>query len=192
MKNKTLFIVSILVVLSFAGKVKAEPYTDIDVHQAYNMITSGSYPNLLILDVRTENEFDEMHIANAILIPHTELEERINELAGHENHEVIIYCNSGYRSTIASQILDNHGFTKVYNMVGGITAWTDADYPVRITGDVNGDGKVDASDLNELSKAYGCTPENPNWNPDCNFNFDYIINIIDLKKLGKNYRKTNP
>jgi len=110
----------------------ASPYTSIDVATAYTMITSGSYPNLVILDVRNKNEYDPGHIYGAVWIPVTELEARIGELAGHENHEIIVYCRSGSRSATASGILDAHDFTKVYNMIGGITAWQSAGYPVWI------------------------------------------------------------
>ena len=65
-------------------------------------------------------------------IPHTELGARIGELVGHENHEIIVYCRSGVRSVNASEILDFHNFTRVYNMLGGILAWQSAGYPVWI------------------------------------------------------------
>ncbi len=110
----------------------ASPYTSIDVDTAYNMITNGSYPDLVALDVRTQNEYDSGHIYGAVWIPHTELEARIAELASHEDHEMIVYCKSGGRSVTASEILDSHNFTKVYNMLGGISAWKSADYPVWI------------------------------------------------------------
>jgi parallel beta-helix repeat protein len=110
----------------------ASPYTSIDVVTAYTMITSGSYPDLVVLDVRTKSEYDSRHIYRAVWIPVTELEARIGELAGHENHEIIVYCGSGGRSATASGILDAHGFTKVYNMMGGISAWQSAGYPVWI------------------------------------------------------------
>jgi len=110
----------------------ASPYTDINVATAYTMIVSGSYPNLVILDVRTKSEYDSGHIYGAVWIPVTELEVRISELAGHESHEIIVYCRSGGRSATASGILDTHGFTKVYNMMGGISAWQSAGYPVWI------------------------------------------------------------
>jgi parallel beta-helix repeat protein len=97
------------------------------------MITSGFYPNLVVLDVRTQGEYDSGHIYRAVWIPVSELEVRIGELAGHENHEIIVYCKSGVRSATASQILVDHDFTKVYNMLGGITAWQSAGYPVWIS-----------------------------------------------------------
>jgi len=108
----------------------ASPYTDIDVDTAYNMITNGSYPDLVVLDVRTKSEYDDGHIYGAVWIPHTELDARISELAGHENHEIIVYCRTGVRSVTASNILDSHNFTKVYNMLGGITAWQSTGHQV--------------------------------------------------------------
>lgn len=61
---------------------------------------------------------------------------------------------------------------------------------VTITGDVDGDGKVDASDLFDLSKAYGSDPSKPNWNPNCDFNDDGKVDASDLFNLSKNYGKT--
>jgi len=112
--------------------VHASPYTNISVATAYNMITSGLYPDLVVLDVRWQYEYDGGHIYGAVWIPVSELDARIGELAGHENHEVIVYCKSGGRSVTASGILDSHNFTKVYNMLGGILAWQSAGYPVWI------------------------------------------------------------
>ncbi len=107
----------------------ASPYMDIDVAAAYDMITSGSYPDLLVLDVRTQDDYDSEHIEGAVLIPHMELEVRLDELTDHKDHEVIVYCKSGGRSQIASELLEEHAFTKVYNMVGGIQEWRSAGYP---------------------------------------------------------------
>jgi len=130
-----ILVVLLMGVLGAALKfqaVHASPYTDIDVDTAYNMITNGSYPDLVVLDVRTQSEYDSGHIYGAVLIPHTELETRISELAGHENHEIIVYCGSGVRSVTASEILDSHNFMKVYNMLGGIQAWQSSGYPAWI------------------------------------------------------------
>lgn len=110
--------------------VNALPYTDIDVDIAYQMVTNGTYPNLVILDVRTKTEFDTGHLQKALLIPHTELEQRIDELEEHKNHEIIVYCQKGSRSRIACGTLDAHEFIRIYNMMGGIEAWIGKDYPV--------------------------------------------------------------
>jgi len=63
----------------------------------------------------------------------------------------------------------------------------------RISGDVNGDNKVDFSDLYQLGKAYSSTSASgPNWNPDCDFNWDGKIDDSDLSSLCSNYGKTKP
>ncbi len=103
-------------------------YVDVTVSEAKNMIESN--PLLVVLDVRTQSEYNSGHIKNAKLIPHTELEARIGEL--DENRETLVYCHSGGRSTTASQILIDHDFSQVYNMLGGMLAWTDADYPAYV------------------------------------------------------------
>jgi rhodanese-related sulfurtransferase len=86
--------------------------------------------NIVILDVRNETEYAAAHLDNAIWIPLHELENRINELTDKQNTPVLVYCGVGGRSVVACQILKDHGFTKVYNMIGGITEWMNANYPV--------------------------------------------------------------
>ena len=110
--------------------VYGKQYTDIDVVTANNMITNGSYPNLIILDVRTQSEYNEGHLENAVLIPVTELESRIEEISQHKDSEIIVYCKIGGRSAQASSILDSNNFTKVFNVLGGIAAWESANYSV--------------------------------------------------------------
>ena len=106
------------------------PYIDIDVKNAHNMINDGSDSNLIILDVRTQSEYEKGHLEKAILIPVTELQSRINELLQYINNEIIVYCHIGARSSQASSILDSNKFTKVYNILGGIAAWESANYSV--------------------------------------------------------------
>jgi len=59
----------------------------------------------------------------------------------------------------------------------------------RTPGDVNGDGRVDSSDLNALSQAFGSFPSASNWNQDCDFNYDNLVSISDLYAIGKNYNE---
>ena len=93
------------------------------------MIANTSvYPNLMVLDVRTPPEYNTIHICNASLIPLEELIYRINELEPYNDIEIIVYCQSGGRSASASQILVDEGFSKVFNMQGGISSWINAGY----------------------------------------------------------------
>ena len=106
------------------------PYTDIDVKTAHDVISDGIYPNLIILDVRTQSEYEKGHLKKSILIPVTALKSRINELSQYINTEIIVYCHIGSRSSQASKILDSNNFTKIYNILGGIKAWESANYSV--------------------------------------------------------------
>ena len=82
--------------------------------------------NILLLDVRTVDEFDGPlgHIAGAVLIPIQEIEQRIDELNKHKEKEIIVICRSGNRSQTGTRILISHGINAV-NMVGGMKAWND-------------------------------------------------------------------
>jgi len=69
--------------------------------------------------------------------------------------------------------------------------YIDGTVHVKILGDVNGDGNVDASDLFDLSKAYGSKLGDPNWNPDCDFNRNNKVDASDLIDLSKNYGESS-
>ena len=132
-KKRLIFSIVILLISSFIHipiiSVKAQSYTSISVNEAHNMINNSTlYPDLLILDVRTQGEYDDGHICNATLIPVTELESRISEIESYVDTEILVYCRSGSRSATASQILVDNNFTKVYNMLGGFTTWVSFNY----------------------------------------------------------------
>jgi rhodanese-related sulfurtransferase len=103
--------------------------TDISVQVANDMINNNTgYPNLLILDVREQWEYDINHLHEALLIPLGELESRLDEIESYNETEIIVYCRTGVRSQEGSDILVANNFTKVFNMLGGITAWIDEGY----------------------------------------------------------------
>jgi rhodanese-related sulfurtransferase len=84
----------------------------------------------LILDVRTPGEFKSGHLPNAVLIPVQELQRRIGELSAYRQKDILIYCATGNRSTVASKILLDQGFTRIANMRYGIVDWQQRKYPV--------------------------------------------------------------
>jgi len=77
------------------------------------LISSGA----VVVDVRTEEEFEEEHYPNAICIPVNEITQRANEI-GQKDTPVVLYCASGARSAYASKILKLLGFSKVVNAGG--------------------------------------------------------------------------
>ena len=76
----------------------------------------------IIIDARTEEEFAEGHIENAILIPEYEIAERAEKELPDKDALILVYCRSGRRSKIASEELVKLGYTNVKEF-GGIIDW---------------------------------------------------------------------
>ncbi len=88
-------------------------------------------PDLFILDVRTPKEYyKDGHIKGSKLIPTYELAKRIGEIKDKKDKEVYVICHSGSRSVGSSNALDQMGFKKVYNVLGGMSAWKRRRFPV--------------------------------------------------------------
>jgi len=100
-------------------------YTDVTPKEAYEII---SQQEVVVLDVRTQEEYDSGHISNALLIPVSELESRLHELSPSDH--ILEYCRSGNRSEQADNILVANDFIHAYNMVGGIIEWQAQGFPV--------------------------------------------------------------
>ena len=78
--------------------------------------------DFIILDVRTEEEYDTEHIANAILIPHYEIKEKAESILTDKDQLSLIYCRSGRRSKNAASTLATLGYTNIKEF-GGIIDW---------------------------------------------------------------------
>jgi rhodanese-related sulfurtransferase len=100
-------------------------YKTISVSDARALMESSS--NVLVVDVRSPQEYAQGHLYGAINIPLSDLPLRIGGL--EKNRPILVYCRTGHRSAQASSILVNAGFTQIYNLEGGITAWINAGYP---------------------------------------------------------------
>ena len=101
-------------------------HMEANVTTAKQMVDSN--PLLVILDVQETPDYLAGHIRNAISIPLSELEERIGEL--DPDRETLVYAESGYGSSEATNILTENGFINIYDMCCGIRGWSDAGYPV--------------------------------------------------------------
>ena len=76
----------------------------------------------VILDVRSQEEYEAAHIPGAILLPHTEIEERAEEMLADKDQLILVYCRSGRRSKLAAGALVELGYTNVKEF-GGIIDW---------------------------------------------------------------------
>jgi rhodanese-related sulfurtransferase len=96
----------------------------ISVSDAYNMYQNGAF----VLDVRTQEEWNEFHAPNTTLVPLDQLASRLNEIP--RDREIVVVCRSGNRSQQGRDILLNAGFEQVTSMTGGLNEWRTSGYPV--------------------------------------------------------------
>lgn len=85
---------------------------------------------LVILDMRTPEEFAAGHIPEARNIPHDQVADKLVELAPLHGKTVVLYCRSGRRSGIAAKLLRDAGFSDVRLLEGDFPGWEAAKYPV--------------------------------------------------------------
>lgn len=102
------------------GENKKITYEQITAQQAKEIMdTQNDY---IIIDARTEEEFEDGRIKNAILIPEYEIADRAEEELPNKDTLILVYCRSGRRSKIASEELVKLGYTNVKEF-GGIIDW---------------------------------------------------------------------
>ena len=95
-------------------------YQTISPSTAMEMMTQSK--DIIILDVRTEEEFNEGYIENAILLPYTDIPFQAKKVLPDKEATILIYCRSGRRSAIAAKNLVELGYTNIYDF-GGIIDW---------------------------------------------------------------------
>lgn len=79
---------------------------------------------MFLLDVRQPQEYEQVNIEGATLIPLPQLAARLSELEPHRDEPIVVHCHHGGRSMQATIFLRQQGFTNVKNMTGGIDAWS--------------------------------------------------------------------
>jgi rhodanese-related sulfurtransferase len=144
-----ILIALLIIVPGIAG---AAPKIGCTVPAVYENVTACQAKSILeskdvfLLDVRTPAEYNYSHIEGAILIPLKNvpahdpvnlpddqlLPNRMKELPENKNTKIVVYCYTGKRGGIASQMIADAGYKRVYNIQGGLTAWVNAGYPVVI------------------------------------------------------------
>ena len=93
-------------------------YLNFSKRKSMEKIFSLDSSQLLIIDVRSEEEFNAGHFSSAINIPHDQIASRIEELSQHKQKGIVLYCHSGARAAAAEKILKNNGFANVINAGG--------------------------------------------------------------------------
>lgn len=125
-----LALAAMLLGLAGCGLGDPKGYSDVTASQLHAQMQQGdaSGSPLMIVDVRTPQEYRSGHIRGALLLPVNMLEEHLSEVP--RNRAVYVYCQAGARSARAASLLVRHGYTRINNLQGGIAAWQRAGYKV--------------------------------------------------------------
>ena len=122
--KKLLFLLLAVVLLTACAHTKEN-----DQEAAYMNITAEEAKAIMdieegyiILDVRTQVEYDQGHIPGAIVISHEEIAEKAEEVLTDKDQLILVYCRSGRRSKIAAEALVELGYTNIKEF-GGIIDW---------------------------------------------------------------------
>jgi phage shock protein E len=95
-------------------------YRKISSKEAKEMMDEDS--DIIILDVRTQDEYDSGHIEGALLIPNDQISEKAESVLTDKDATILVYCRSGRRSLSASKELADLSYTNIYDF-GGIIDW---------------------------------------------------------------------
>ena len=118
--RKQTFALLLTLVLLLTACAQAVSYEQITQEEAKQIMdTTNGY---ILLDTRTQEEYDHSHIPGALLIPHTEIAQRAEEALPDKDQVILVYCRSGNRSKQASEVLAELGYTHVKEF-GGIHTW---------------------------------------------------------------------
>ncbi|WP_196000294.1 rhodanese-like domain-containing protein [Clostridium sp. 1001271B_151109_B4] len=96
-------------------------FRSINSNEAKNLIETCN--ELVIIDVRRFSEYKSEKIPNAVNIPVEELEWEIEELKENIDKPILVYCKAGHKSALACQMLEEEGFSKIYNLGQGILGY---------------------------------------------------------------------
>lgn len=122
MELSWLLPVAFLLLFVFKGKIMGamSGFQEIGPAEAARLVEEGA----ILLDVRERTEWARGHIPGARHLPLGQLGARLPELENLRTKPVVVQCQSGTRSAMAARMLKQAGFEHVYNLGGGLMAWT--------------------------------------------------------------------
>ena len=113
--------------LAACASLQRQAVRSVDAARALKLSKSS---RTVIVDVRNPDEYAAGHLPGARLLPVGEIAKRLSELPADKKTPLLLYCLAGKRSTQAVGVLKEEGYLRIYNLLGGITAWKQAGYPV--------------------------------------------------------------
>jgi rhodanese-related sulfurtransferase len=115
--------------LFYEIRERVQAFAALSSMQAVRLMNQGA----LVIDLRGKESFDAGHIGDARNVPAAELEAQAESLKKWRDRNVITYCDSGSSGAGAARTLTKLGFTKVFNLRGGLNAWVKDNLPLSKT-----------------------------------------------------------
>jgi len=110
------------------NSISAELWTVSELNESISKLDH----ELVLLDVRTQAEYDSGHILNAINISHEQILEYPELLAEYKDSQMVVFCRSGVRAGKVIQLLESIGFEDIIDIDGDMLAWSEAGYRMEV------------------------------------------------------------
>jgi rhodanese-related sulfurtransferase len=122
-------LLAAIAVVVFELRARVQAFAALSAMQAVRLMNQGA----LVIDLRSRERYDAGHIVDARNVPVAELESQADALKKWRDKSVITYCDSGADGAGAARSLTKLGFTKVFNLQGGLNAWVKDNLPLAKT-----------------------------------------------------------
>jgi len=128
-KNFISLAFSLFASVVFSGVAFASETPQISQHELLTALKTPNH-NIVILDVRSPEEYENGHLVNAINVSHNTVAAKLDKLSQYENNTVVVYCRSGRRAAFAEQVLTKNNFRNLRHLTGDMNGWLAAKLPV--------------------------------------------------------------
>ena len=122
-------LLAAIAVVAFELRARVQAFAALRATQAVRLMNQGA----LVIDLRSKELYDAGHIVDARNVPVGEIESQADSLKKWRDRNVITYCDSGTDGAGAARTLMKLGFTKVFNLHGGLNAWVKDNLPLTKT-----------------------------------------------------------
>jgi rhodanese-related sulfurtransferase len=122
-------VLAAIVVVAYELRARVQAFAALSATQAVRLMNQGA----LVIDLRSKESFDAGHIVDARNVPAAEIESQAESLKKWREKNVITYCDTGSNGAGAARALVKLGFTKVFNLQGGLNAWVKDNLPLTKT-----------------------------------------------------------
>jgi rhodanese-related sulfurtransferase len=122
-------LLAAVAVTLYEVRARVQSFAALSAMQAVRLMNQGA----LIIDLRSKESYDAGHIGDARNVPAAELESQAETFKKWRDRTVITYCDTGISGAGAARTLTKLGFTKVFNLDGGLNAWVKDNLPLAKT-----------------------------------------------------------